>query len=222
MHTFNASKIELSFKDNSKGQKISAGLYLVTSHLSDNDPMKNTIRQRAVKLLESDTLDHKRALSIQISDLLSTAVLARLISEKNASILVLELRHFANLGESEGDEITEALKSHFGQPSLASFKSVSLTPKKTSISISQRQKSLTSSKDTFELNTKVSTISNKNQRQEAILSFINNRKSAGIKDISALFPEVSEKTIQRELTALVGSGHITKRGEKRWSVYMAL
>lgn len=222
MHTFNASKIELSFKDNSKGQKISAGLYLVTAHLSDNDPMKNTIRQRAVRLLESDTLDHKRTLSIQIADLLSTAVLARLISEKNASILVLELRHFASLGESEGDEITEALKSHFGQPSLTSFKSVSLPAKKTSTNFSQRQEPITASKSTFDTEIKQQKVSNKNQRQEAILSFINNRKSAAIKDIAALFPEVSEKTIQRELTSLVSSGHITKRGEKRWSLYMAI
>ena len=63
---------------------------------------------------------------------------------------------------------------------------------------------------------------NKYKRQSEILSFINNKKSVAIKDISALFPDVSEKTIQRELGALVSTGKITKRGSKRWSLYMAV
>jgi predicted HTH transcriptional regulator len=62
----------------------------------------------------------------------------------------------------------------------------------------------------------------KNKRQSDILSFINQRKSAVIKDIAALFPDVSEKTIQRELGALVDAGKITKRGSKRWSIYLAV
>jgi DeoR/GlpR family transcriptional regulator of sugar metabolism len=63
---------------------------------------------------------------------------------------------------------------------------------------------------------------NKNKRQHTILSFINDRKSAAIKDIAALFPDISEKTIQRELGTLVALGKITKRGNKRWSLYMAV
>jgi predicted HTH transcriptional regulator len=62
----------------------------------------------------------------------------------------------------------------------------------------------------------------KNARQDTILSFINDRKSVVIKDIVSLFPDVSEKTIQRELNKLVENGKITKRGSKRWSVYMAV
>jgi predicted HTH transcriptional regulator len=68
----------------------------------------------------------------------------------------------------------------------------------------------------------VSSTVGKDSRQEKILSFINERKSAVIKDITALFPEVSEKTIQRELGSLIDTGRITKRGSKRWSMYMAV
>lgn len=219
MHTFNPSKIELSFKDNSKGQKIAAGLYLVTSHLSDMDPMKNALRSCAVKLLDSDNIEHKRSLAIQISDLLTTSVLSRLISEKNASILVLELRHYASLAEMEGDAVTEALKISFGQPTLTTLPHNTTQTKRTTLNTPQRQSSQTINSPEPENKEKVPS---KTQRQEKILKFINDRKSAGIKDISELFPEVSEKTIQRELAALVSSGHITKRGQKRWSVYMAI
>jgi DNA-binding transcriptional ArsR family regulator len=56
-------------------------------------------------------------------------------------------------------------------------------------------------------------------RREAIVSVIRNKGSVSIKDISTLIRDVSEKTIQRELAALVDSGLVTKQGERRWSVY---
>lgn len=223
MHAFNPTKIELSFKDNSKGQKIAAALYLLSAHLSDTDMIKVTLRKYAVSLLESDTLEHKRTLASAIAELLSVAVLARLISEKNASILVLELRHFATLGETEGDSVTEVLREHFGQPSISHISSPLTTKKTSSYSTLSISQSNTNTPKSIEKNEKGNTASSsKTSRQEQVLSFINERKSAGIKDIAARFPEVSEKTIQRELSALVASGHITKRGQKRWSIYMAL
>ena len=56
-------------------------------------------------------------------------------------------------------------------------------------------------------------------RQEAVLSVIRNKGKASIKDISTMIRGVSEKTIQRELGALIESGLVMKQGERRWSVY---
>lgn len=56
-------------------------------------------------------------------------------------------------------------------------------------------------------------------REEAVLAIIEEKGSASIKDISTRFREVSEKTIQRELTSLVLRGRVVKRGERRWSTY---
>lgn len=56
-------------------------------------------------------------------------------------------------------------------------------------------------------------------RQEAVLSVIRNKGSVSIKGISTMIRGVSEKTIQRELTALIGSGAVLKKGERRWSTY---
>ncbi len=56
-------------------------------------------------------------------------------------------------------------------------------------------------------------------RREAILSVIRNKGKASIKDISTVIRNVSEKTIQRELGALIASGEVTKEGERRWSTY---
>lgn len=56
-------------------------------------------------------------------------------------------------------------------------------------------------------------------RREAVLSVIKNKGRASIKDISTLVRGVSEKTIQRELSALISSGIVLKQGERRWSIY---
>lgn len=56
-------------------------------------------------------------------------------------------------------------------------------------------------------------------RREAILSVIRTKKRASIKDVSTLIRDVSEKTIQRELSALVDEQVVIKEGERRWSVY---
>ena len=56
-------------------------------------------------------------------------------------------------------------------------------------------------------------------RRDAVLSVIQKKGSVSIKDISTLIRGVSEKTIQRELGALISSGVVTKQGERRWSTY---
>jgi DNA-binding HxlR family transcriptional regulator len=40
-----------------------------------------------------------------------------------------------------------------------------------------------------------------------------------VSDVMKILPGVSDKTIQRELVAMVEAGVLEKKGEKRWSVY---
>jgi hypothetical protein len=58
------------------------------------------------------------------------------------------------------------------------------------------------------------------ERMSLILSFIQKNKRASIKDIAAVIKGCSEKTIQRELGALIEQGLVRKIGERRWSVYV--
>lgn len=64
-------------------------------------------------------------------------------------------------------------------------------------------------------------VSDKKDRTDKILALLKG-KDVSIKDISNSFTECSEKTIQRELNALVAKGQIKKTGSKRWSRYMAI
>lgn len=66
-------------------------------------------------------------------------------------------------------------------------------------------------------------LSDKKERTDKIIHLIKSSKQGhlgvSIKDISASFSDCSEKTIQRELNALVSKGQIKKIGAKRWSRY---
>lgn len=207
-------------KEKTKGQKIVAAVYLVTNHMSDTDPLKETLRRAAIALLSSGSLQHEKGELLQ--DLLAAAALAGVISEKNASIISYETK---KLYEVEGmrseirPEFFDTAETSFDQKRYA-FKKTSTVllnqPKKQSMSFSDHV-SVLNNKMNNDLNNKTA---NRTERGDAIMSFMTHKKSATVKDISTLFPGVSEKTVQRELGALVAQGKLSKRGDKRWSVYL--
>lgn len=57
------------------------------------------------------------------------------------------------------------------------------------------------------------------KRREAILAVLKTKGPVYIKDISTVVRGVSEKTIQRELQALVEAGKVKRSGERRWTTY---
>ena len=59
----------------------------------------------------------------------------------------------------------------------------------------------------------------KNKRREIILQMLRDKSDLTIKDIASEITDCSEKTIQRELVALLKTGSIKRTGERRWSRY---
>jgi hypothetical protein len=59
----------------------------------------------------------------------------------------------------------------------------------------------------------------RSSRREVILNVVGSRENCSIKDIASKLPQVSEKTIQRELSAMVEEGILAKEGDRRWSTY---
>lgn len=56
-------------------------------------------------------------------------------------------------------------------------------------------------------------------RRVRIMKLVKDKKEVSVKDIADHFPELSEKTIQRELVSLTESGVFKRAGERRWSRY---
>lgn len=57
-------------------------------------------------------------------------------------------------------------------------------------------------------------------RMSLILELVRKKKRLSIKEISEVIKGCSEKTIQRELGALIEQGLVRKVGERRWSLYI--
>jgi predicted HTH transcriptional regulator len=56
-------------------------------------------------------------------------------------------------------------------------------------------------------------------REARVIDVIRDKGIVSIKDISSVIFDVSEKTIQRTLNALIDKGQIKKEGERRWAKY---
>ncbi|HSE34704.1 MAG TPA: four helix bundle protein [Candidatus Paceibacterota bacterium] len=59
----------------------------------------------------------------------------------------------------------------------------------------------------------------KDDRRKIILTLLRHSRDLTVKDIQKGIPGVSEKTVQRELLAMVADGTLQKKGERRWSRY---
>ncbi len=60
----------------------------------------------------------------------------------------------------------------------------------------------------------------KGDRSETILKILKKKDNLTVKDIAQVISDCSEKTIQRELLALVDKNVLKKVGERRWSRYL--
>jgi len=56
-------------------------------------------------------------------------------------------------------------------------------------------------------------------RRDRITDFLKDNKHATIKDIMLVINDCSEKTIQRELIAMIKDNQVIREGERRWSKY---
>lgn len=59
----------------------------------------------------------------------------------------------------------------------------------------------------------------RSKRRSVIINLLKKRKEVMIKDIVPLIDDCSEKTLQRELGALVDENVLKKRGDRRWTRY---
>ncbi len=59
----------------------------------------------------------------------------------------------------------------------------------------------------------------RNKRQSVIINLLKRKKEIMVRDVAEIVHDCSEKTLQRELLALVSQGVLRKEGERRWSRY---
>lgn len=204
-----------------KSERISAALYIATNHLSDIDTLRAELREKGVRLV-SDIVRAFKGQEESRRDLLAAAVLeartlsalfeiarrGKIITEKNALLLMEEVRALGDRVERFGEVAPVALSQSFFMDGMISLSQPSV--------VSDRIRTVrTESRPS-------ATPLSQEVRRKAVLSFLQGNPQATIKQIAtapALPAGISEKTIQRELVALLAEGLIRREGERRWSRY---
>jgi len=172
--------------------------------------------------LAADVLNTKRVLS-RIYSLLSTVRLCSshsFLEEKNAELIVCEYEMLAEKISSVSACLHSLDAQFFSVPPLDVPAPVSIS---TSHFATAQISDFTavSSKGQIQSRTVGDILAvPSSERRTEVLKIVSERGRVSIKDISKNIRNCSEKTIQRELNALVRQGSVRKEGERRWSVYL--
>lgn len=196
-----------------KAERLAAAVHVVTGFMAPNEPLRATLRTLAIEVVGLITdparlvihgIDTFGTRCAEIGSMLETSEAAGLVSGMNARMIVDEYARLAvfvrdrfslirgRVSDLSGTPPTNPVFK--GQKDIVSYKTESVAP------ISDKGQGT-------------------NGRRSDILSLLNSRDKISIKDATQAVPNVSEKTLQRELLAMVADGTLIKEGERRWSTY---
>lgn len=204
-----------------KAERLAKAIHLITPAFVESASLRNRIDAIAVGLVDAAILPSgaaRGALSrelLTLSSVLSIARTGGLLSPMNVELITRE----AHLLLNEVAAYEEPRLLLDDSPTLSDI--AKKTSSKESARSPQKRPTAPVQGTTDKGHLKDITLSDKpiKDRHEAILSVIRNKGRASIKDISTVIRNVSEKTVQRELLALIAAGTVLKQGERRWSTY---
>ena len=219
-----------------KAERLAKAIYLIVPAFADSPSFKDRLDRIAVGLVDAAVLPpaaSREALSRELLALSSMLGIARTggkLTPMNADLIAREAHLL--LGEVAGYEEPRLTLEEV--PTLASLAKAAATGESARLR-SVARVSYDPALDTqeepmfYKGQTKghikdiaVSRPKSSNaasQRREGILSVLKTKGPSYIKDISLVVRDVSEKTIQRELSVLVSEGVVKRKGDRRWTTY---
>ena len=194
-----------------KPEKLASAIYLISGFFNDQEPLKWKLRTLASEFIAfAVSLKERQIATIEIKDIV-LKITGFISVAKNVGLISIE-NH--NLMQEELTKYIETLDYPVNISDFLNIESQKSEMKKLEErpvrSIMIKDKPL---KEFGAVSVK------KNSRQNIIISILKRKKEIMIKDISPLINGCSEKTIQRELSAMVQTGLLKRVGEKRWSRY---
>lgn len=218
-----------------KALRITEALYRTTDLFADAEPLKWSLRQVALDVLNSvallESAGYEKAREVSRLEILIKNAFLKL--ELAASGTFISKMNFEVLRREYGallDNIMSVKDSY--QKLLDSIASLAETSESGRVSDpptagAVRRASNVISDGTPEKSDKpreaLLAVSGNGHRQEFLLSALKEKGQVSIGDLAKALAGagfgVSEKTVQRELNSLVSSGAVKQEGEKRWRRY---
>ncbi len=215
-------------------ERLTAALHLLTNHIPSDEPLRASVRQNALSLVEqmlniknemraaeSSRLARIRSQIRHLISLVRMLTVSGYVSIQNSNLIVEALDDLGSLlSSSQRSPLSEGVL--LSRDDLVDTGPIAYTP--------QPRRFIKDIKDRVAESMSVTTpassantdpMSRMNSRKENIMQILRGGGELGIRDIAAHVPEYSEKTVQRELAELVSQGKVKKVGLKRWSRYIA-
>lgn len=204
-----------------KSERIAKALHLISPAFRDSRSLRDRLDRIAVALIDASVrppAEARDSVAREILALQSVLAMAKsggLLSPMNADIIMREAHNL--LQEVASYEVPRVFLDDM--PSLAVLAKSAAKNDRVVHTESPDQSVNNGGEKAEKSKGQIKDMPKKKGREEEILSILTNKGSVYIKDISMLIRGVSEKTIQRELQALVLSGKVTRTGERRWTTY---
>jgi hypothetical protein len=222
-----------------KSERLAKAIQLITPAFGSAPSLRNRLDGIAVGLIDSAILppsSAREALSrelLALSSILSVARTGGLLSDMNADLITREahllLQEIASYEEPRlflEDSLTLAELAKRA-PDMRDFNMYGRAESETNrVDLETKEDVLNKGQSKRHVKDNTQILNNQavkpveqSDRQQAILTVLQNKGPSYIKDISTIIRDVSEKTIQRELQSLASRGLITRSGERRWTQY---
>ena len=191
-----------------KAERLSSAIHVVTSLMSNTEPIRTRLRLLSINVLECvtnrDSLIGESVrpaiLSIEIASLMDTAQTAGLVSTMNAKVIADEYAALANYIKDKGTIISSRTQD-VGSFGLSSKSLMSKVPYKGHSVVESKRHVIGDA------------------RRSEILELFSQKDKVSVNDVMMVLSNMSNKTAQRVLTAMVQDGVLIKEGDKRWTTY---
>lgn len=215
-----------------KSERLAKAIHLIAPAFANAPSLRERLEDVAIGLIDAAVLPPSEARGylsqdlLTLSSVLSIARTSGILSAMNADLISREahnlLREVASYEEphlflEEAPTLAMLAKeihARTGRPMLGQLPAP-VAP--TTVRKDTVRKTLAARKSQGHVSDKSQ--SKSTDRRDTILSVLKSKGPSYIKDISTVIRDVSEKTIQRELQALVEAGKVTRTGERRWTTY---
>ncbi|MDB5264882.1 MAG: seg [Parcubacteria group bacterium] len=204
-----------------KAERLAKAIHLITPAFRNAPALRNRMDLVAVGLVDAAILPPHAAREglsrelLALSSVLSIARTGGMLSNMNADLIAHEAHQL--LQEIAAYEEPRIFMDD--APTLASLAKSSVAAAR----IQQEPRSRTTPTERVESKGhgkgQIKDSTQASGRRQAILDVLRSKGPVYIKDISTVIRDVSEKTIQRELSSLVEEGTVSRSGERRWTTY---
>lgn len=199
-----------------KTERIVSVVFYITQTIQEKDKYQRLIQdiEDSARRLHDNVLQSLQARAHVAEESVQNVVHALVTFESKlavaqaASVLSSEVLLVIN---NEVDSVLRALQKYSNEEPMAAqaVPTVSTPKPNRTPAVSSTQPQATAA-----------TTANTQSRRARILTIIEAKGEVSIKDITDIITDISEKTIQRELNAMIEDNQIKRIGERRWSKYV--